>query len=44
MCHGEMAPADGGHSGQPVERHQLLNPFKFVYYAGLTDLELASAG
>jgi hypothetical protein len=27
-----------------VERHQLLNPFKFVYYAGLANLELASAG
>jgi hypothetical protein len=27
-----------------VERHQLLDPFKFVYYAGLADLELASAG
>jgi hypothetical protein len=27
-----------------VERHQLLNAFKFVYYAGLADLELASAG
>lgn len=25
-----------------VERHQLLNAFKFVYYAGLADLELAS--
>jgi glyoxylase-like metal-dependent hydrolase (beta-lactamase superfamily II) len=24
-----------------VERHQLLNAFKFVYYAGLADLELA---
>ncbi len=27
-----------------VERNQLLNPFKFVYYAGLADLELAPAG
>ena len=27
-----------------VERHQLLNPFKFAYYAGLSDLELAPAG
>lgn len=27
-----------------VERHQQLNPFKFVYYAGLADLELAPAG
>jgi hypothetical protein len=27
-----------------VERYQLLDPFKFVYYAGLADLELASAG
>jgi glyoxylase-like metal-dependent hydrolase (beta-lactamase superfamily II) len=27
-----------------VERHQLVNPFKFVYYAGLADLELAPAG
>ena len=27
-----------------IERHQLLNPFKFAYYAGLTDLELAAAG
>ena len=27
-----------------VERHQLLNPFKFAYYAGLADLKLASAG
>lgn len=27
-----------------VERHQLLNPFKFAYYAGLADLELVSVG
>jgi glyoxylase-like metal-dependent hydrolase (beta-lactamase superfamily II) len=27
-----------------VERNQLLNPFKFAYYAGLADLELAPAG
>jgi hypothetical protein len=27
-----------------VERHQLLNPFKFAYYAGLADLDLAPAG
>jgi glyoxylase-like metal-dependent hydrolase (beta-lactamase superfamily II) len=27
-----------------VERHQLLNPFKFAYYAGLADLELAPGG
>ena len=27
-----------------VERHQLLNPFKFAYYAGLADLELAPPG
>jgi glyoxylase-like metal-dependent hydrolase (beta-lactamase superfamily II) len=27
-----------------IERNQLLNPFKFAYYAGLTDLELASPG
>ena len=27
-----------------VERHQLLDPFKFAYYAGLTDLELAPPG
>ena len=27
-----------------VERHQLLNPFKFACYADLADLELASAG
>jgi glyoxylase-like metal-dependent hydrolase (beta-lactamase superfamily II) len=27
-----------------IERHQLLDPFKFAYYAGLADLELASAG
>jgi glyoxylase-like metal-dependent hydrolase (beta-lactamase superfamily II) len=27
-----------------LERHQLLNPFKFAYYAGLADLELAPAG
>jgi glyoxylase-like metal-dependent hydrolase (beta-lactamase superfamily II) len=26
-----------------VERHQQLNPFKFVYYAGLAGLELAPA-
>jgi hypothetical protein len=26
-----------------VERHQQLNPFKFVYYAGLADLELTPA-
>ncbi len=26
-----------------AERHQQLNPFKFVYYAGLADLELAPA-
>ncbi len=27
-----------------VERHQLLDPFKFAYYAGLADLELAPPG
>lgn len=27
-----------------VERNQFLDPFKFVYYAGLADLELAPAG
>jgi glyoxylase-like metal-dependent hydrolase (beta-lactamase superfamily II) len=27
-----------------IERHQLLNPFKFAYYAGLTNLELAPPG
>lgn len=27
-----------------LERHQLLDPFKFAYYAGLGDLELAPAG
>ena len=27
-----------------VERNQLLNPFKFAYYAGLADLELAPPG
>jgi len=27
-----------------AERHQLLNPFKFAYYAGLADLELAPPG
>jgi glyoxylase-like metal-dependent hydrolase (beta-lactamase superfamily II) len=27
-----------------IERHQLVNPFKFVYYAGLADLELAPPG
>jgi glyoxylase-like metal-dependent hydrolase (beta-lactamase superfamily II) len=27
-----------------IERNQLLNPFKFAYYAGLADLELAPAG
>lgn len=27
-----------------VERYQLLDPFRFVYYAGLADFELASAG
>jgi glyoxylase-like metal-dependent hydrolase (beta-lactamase superfamily II) len=27
-----------------IERHQLVNPFKFAYYAGLADLELAAAG
>jgi glyoxylase-like metal-dependent hydrolase (beta-lactamase superfamily II) len=27
-----------------LERNQMLNPFKFAYYAGLTNLELASAG
>jgi glyoxylase-like metal-dependent hydrolase (beta-lactamase superfamily II) len=25
-----------------IERNQMLNPFKFAYYAGLVDLELAS--
>jgi glyoxylase-like metal-dependent hydrolase (beta-lactamase superfamily II) len=25
-----------------IERNQMLNPFKFAYYAGLADLELAS--
>jgi hypothetical protein len=27
-----------------IERNQLLNPFKFAYYAGLADLTLAPAG
>lgn len=27
-----------------LHRHQVLNPFKFAYYAGLADLELAPAG
>jgi glyoxylase-like metal-dependent hydrolase (beta-lactamase superfamily II) len=27
-----------------VERHQLLDPFKFIYYAGLAGLDLASPG
>jgi glyoxylase-like metal-dependent hydrolase (beta-lactamase superfamily II) len=27
-----------------IERHQLLNPFKFLYYADLADLELAPPG
>jgi glyoxylase-like metal-dependent hydrolase (beta-lactamase superfamily II) len=27
-----------------VERHQLLNPFKFAFYAGLADLDLTPAG
>jgi hypothetical protein len=27
-----------------VEGNQLLNPFKFAYYAGLADLELAPPG
>jgi glyoxylase-like metal-dependent hydrolase (beta-lactamase superfamily II) len=26
-----------------IERNQMLNPFKFAYYAGLADLELAAA-
>jgi glyoxylase-like metal-dependent hydrolase (beta-lactamase superfamily II) len=28
---------------QMIEQNQMLNPFKFAYYAGLADLELASA-
>jgi hypothetical protein len=40
-----IAPASaGGVLQRLVERYQLLDPFKFVYYAGLTDLELAPAG
>jgi glyoxylase-like metal-dependent hydrolase (beta-lactamase superfamily II) len=27
-----------------IERNQMLNPFKFAYYAGLAELELATAG
>jgi len=40
----ELADLRQGVLQRLAERHQLLNPFKFAYYAGLADLELAPPG
>jgi glyoxylase-like metal-dependent hydrolase (beta-lactamase superfamily II) len=42
--HPELLELRQGVLRRLVERHQLLDPFKFVYYAGLAELELAPPG